>query len=364
MKMLVDLRKLSQNPSGIGIYAYNFVKGLMKVKELELFGVTDVLLSDEINELNEEGLKIISYNKKVDKNIEVFKYFDFINCIMKKENPEIFWEPNQIISKNLKKSNPKIKIMVTIHDIFPITTPKYYSLKYRIYFKYFLKKSIHNSDYIIYVSNFTKNETNKYFKESLNKKNFISYNIVNKPRYEFEVNDGNYFLYIGNIEKRKGVHVLLEAYKKYLDDGGDKLLKIAGSMRDKEIQNRMNDLIEKYPNKIEYLGYINDEIKWKLLYNCSAFVFPSYAEGFGIPPVEALIIGKPVILSNLEIFKEICCENNNFFDLEDNLDITCRNLEFLMKNFLNQHHEDYVKISNLYGIESLICKVKSFILNK
>ncbi|MCI1714266.1 glycosyltransferase family 4 protein [Clostridium sp.] len=364
MKILVDLRKLSQNPSGIGIYIYNFVKGLMKYKELDIFGVTDVLLSDEIIELNNKGLKIISYNRKVDKNIEVFKYFDFIDNVIKRENPEIFWEPNQIVSKNLKKNNPKIKVMITIHDIFPITTPEYYSLKYRLYFKYFLKKSINNCDYIIYVSNFTKNQTNQYFKESLNKKDFVSYNIVDKPKYRFRFDDGNYFLYIGNIEKRKGVHVLLESYKKYIDDGGDKLLKIAGSIRDKKIENRMNDLIEKYPNKIEYLGYINDEIKWKLLYKCSAFIFPSYAEGFGIPPVEALIIGKPVILSNLDVFKEICGLNNNYFSLNNDLIDTYKNLELKMKDFFNLEYKGVIKLEKKYELEYLSDKFKSFIWRK
>ena len=326
MKILVDLRKLSEKPSGIGIYTYNFIKGLMEYKELNIIGVTDVMLSYEINKLNKAGLKIISYNKKVDKNIEIFKYFNFLDDVIKRENPEIFWEPNMIMPKNFKKNNPKIKIMLTIHDIFPITIPEYYSLKYKIYFIHFLKKSIHNCDYIVYVSNFTKIQTNRYFKESLNKNDFISYNIVNKLESEFKINDYNYFLYIGNIEKRKGVHILLGAYEEYLKNGGCKSLKIAGNMRDKQIKNKMNDLINKHPNRLEYLGYIDEKTKCKLIYNCSAFIFPSYAEGFGIPPIEALNIGKRVIVSDLNIFHEIIKDGCNYFTLDNDYSKSIKNL--------------------------------------
>ncbi|MBE6067123.1 MAG: glycosyltransferase family 4 protein [Clostridium lundense] len=359
-KLLVNLRKLSVKPSGIGMYTYNFVNGMLEYDDFEIIGITDVMQSSEIKSLKQKGMKIIKYNKKVDKNFEVFKYFDFIEELIIKEQPDFFWEPNQIIPKNMKRKCPKTKIIVTIHDIFPITTPQFYSMKYRIYFKYFQKKTIKNADAIIYVSNFSKEETNNVFKESKNKPSFISYNIVNKPKFEHELKNNNYFLYIGNIEKRKGVHLLLDAYELYKKDGGDEGLKIAGAIRDKEIQNKLNVLINEYPNHVEYCGYIDEERKWKLLAECSAFVFPSFAEGFGIPPLEAMFMKKSVIISNIEIFREIFGNHVNYFNL-DNYDNSINNVTKSLLYYNALSNESYNFIVNIYKNSLLIKKMIDFI---
>lgn len=355
MKIVVDLRKLSYKPSGIGMYTYNFVAALIKQKNIDIIGVTDVQESFELLNLQTNGLKIIEYGKKVDKNLEVFSYFNFINDILADESPDVFWEPNQIISKNIKKKNPKIKIIITIHDIFPVTLPQYYSLKYRIYFKYFQRKTIKNADYIIYVSKFSKNETTKFFEEAKFKKSFISYNIINVPKYDFNVSDENFFLFIGNIERRKGIEILLNAYEMYLKKDGEKNLKILGNLRDNTIKDRIDNLKDKYPLRVEYIGYADDETKWKLLSKCSALIFPSFAEGFGIPPIEALLLGKTVIASDLEIFREICGDFCTYFDI-----ISSNNVNDLCDIILNIKSKKN-NYSNLYTEEILINSMMEFL---
>lgn len=363
MKILVDLRKMSYNPSGIGVYINNFVNSIINKKDIEIIGITDVLIGKEIKELKSRKIKIIEYGKKVDKNFEVFKYFDFIDTAIGTENVDVFWEPNQIITKNLKINNPKVKIIITIHDIFPITEPKYYNLKYRVYFRHFEKKTIHNCDYIVYVSNLSKTQTNYYFKESLGKKDFISYNIVQKDNYNLTCEDKGYFLYIGNLERRKGVHILLSAYKKYLDNHGEKLLKIAGSIREEEIRTQLDEINSIYSGKINYLGYVDDKTKYELMYKCSAFVFPSFAEGFGIPAVEALLCGKKTIVSNIEIFKEILGNNENieYYDIYDNESKTVNNLVRVFINTDNSKMESVNKYTNEYESVDLGKKFAGFL---
>lgn len=312
----MDIRKLAHKPSGIGMYIYNFMKGLIGYEGIEIIGITDVLISNEIKELYNSNLKIIQYGKAVDSNFEVFRYFNFVEGVLLKEQPDYFWEPNFIITKNLKRKLKNTQIIITIMDLIPVLYNEYYPLKYRIYFRYFLKKTIKFTDMFIFISNEVREQCELKYKNMIYKPNLLNYVIVEKEEIE-KLEDKDYFLFIGNIEKRKGIEILLEAYMQYRTNKGSKKLKIIGSVRDENLLSK----IEEYKNNlnsIEYYGYVTEEDKNELIRNCSALVFPSYVEGFGIPSLEALFWYKPIIVSNIAVFKEILGDCANYFKLDIN----------------------------------------------
>lgn len=363
MRLLVDIRKLSNKPSGIGIYIYNFIKELMNYKEIEIIAVTDVLLSNEILELKSLGLRIIEYSKEVNNNIEVFKYFKFVEKVIEREKIESFWEPNFIIPRNLKKKFQNVRFIVTVFDLIPITNPKFVSIKYRIYFKHFLKKTLKNIDSVIYISNTVKNQCESMYKFMCNKSVLMNYVIIDEERKEnLELIDKNYFLFIGNIEERKGIRILLEAYKMYVKNGGDKKLKIAGSIRDTDIEQLINSEILNSNKRIEYLGYVDRNKKEELIESSSALIFPSYIEGFGIPPVEAIAKGKPIIVSDIEIFKEILEDSANYFKISDDFNRSALNLYRAMNEFKNNDLQKSKRILEKYKSKILTKKLAEFIL--
>ena len=364
MRLLVDIRKLSNRPSGIGIYIYNFIKEIMNYREIEITAITDVLLSDEILELKSLNLKFIEYGKEVNSNIEVFKYFRFVEEVIKREKPKCFWEPNFIIPRNLKRKFKDIRFIVTVFDLIPITNPEFVSIKYRIYFKYFLKKTLKNIDSIIYISNTVKNQCEKMYKFISDKPSLMNYVIINKEIKEREeLIDNNYFLFIGNIEERKGIRVLLEAYKMYFKNGGSKKLKIVGSIRDVRIQELINNMILDFGENIEYLGYVDIRKKEELIEKSSALIFPSYIEGFGIPPVEAIAKGKPVIVSNIEIFKEILGDSATYFDISDDFNNSICSLYEAMIEYKDNNNLDITeRILEKYNGKVLTEKLVDFIL--
>lgn len=330
MKILVDVRKLSRKPSGIGLYVYNFLNSIIN-SDIEIILVSDVIESCQLKELKSKGIEILCFGSQVDKNIGVFSYFKYIQRIINDIKPNIFWEPNNIIPIKLK--NPHGKIMVTIHDIFPITSKEHYGFAYRNYFNLSIKKTIKVSDALVYVSKETKNEVEKRFENARSKLNFISYNIVEVENCNMaEIKDNSYFLFVGNLEKRKGIDLLLKAFDLYINEGGGKQLYIAGALRDQTIKS-MIDKVNEQKECIKYFGYINNEEKEKLLSECSVFVFPSRAEGFGIPPIEALIYKKPCIVSNLNIFREILGESVNYFDIVENEKDTVINLMNVLSDY-------------------------------
>lgn len=359
MRILVDLRKISSKPSGIGIYTYNFVKALTKFKDIEIIGVSDILESEEILDLNRK-INISLYGVKVDKTYIVVRYFKFIQSKINEYKPDLFWETNNIMP--IKITNSYGKIMTTIHDIFPITSRENYKLMYRLYFRYCIKKTIKYSDNLVYVSNFTKSEVEKFFLQAKYKSNYISYNIVEINENSVELSeDNNYLLFIGNIEKRKGVDILIKAFKLYKDAGGEKKLYICGSIRDQSILEDIN-IMKKIGLDIEYKGYVSNKEKNELINKSSALVFPSRAEGFGIPIIESIAMNKKCIISNISVFKEVIGDNAIYFDLVDSVDTSAVNLKNAMLSYATSNIKCNKRIISKYNMNNLGTKFYNYIL--
>lgn len=361
--LIINLRKLSNNPTGIGMYTYNLVNALLKISSIKIIGITDVMFSKEIKYLKKH-IKIISYGKEVKKNIEVFKYYTFIRKILKQEYATFFWEPNNIIPGYLKLKN--VKIITTIHDFFAITDKKYISKLYRLYFVIMMYFTLIQTQIIICVSFKTTTDLLSLYKNIIkNKFVYTIYNIVNFPS---SINQNNfveeYYLYIGTLNKRKGGHLLLEAYYRYvLEVDNPKKLILAGKIEDNSFNIKIQKINKIKPKIIEYYGYIDTDIKNNLLKNCNAFIFPSLAEGFGIPPIEALYYNKPLILSNLPIFYEILGLNNNYFVIENDENKTIENLKecFTKQLILNTSRN---KIINSVLEANILKQLKEVLMNE
>jgi glycosyltransferase involved in cell wall biosynthesis len=312
VKILIDARTLGRRPSGVGMYLYNFICGLLQEKEIQMELVSDVAESTEIQKLKAAQLPLHLYGNTIEKSAGVYAYFHFVQKVIDEVKPDIFWEGNNLIPVVLK--NPGGKIIVTVHDIFPVTAPDGYGRIYPYYFRWNLQKTLRHTDAVLYDSWYSKNSTETHFPYAKKVPSFLAYAII-EPVPELEVTDENYFLYIGNLEKRKGTDLLIEAYVKYRQAGGKKKLLLAGKIRSEEITG----LLKKYQDVdgLCYQGYLSVEEKYKAYAGCSAFVFPSRAEGFGMPVIEALSYEKEVLVSELEIFRELVGDAVHYFSLSD-----------------------------------------------
>lgn len=311
MKLLIDARSLGEKPSGIGIYIYMNCIYMIKENNIEIALVTDVCESDEIKKLMGMGTKVFSIGKKIKKSLSLIAYYRFVQKCIYKYKPDVFWEANQMTL--IKMKNPFGILATTIHDVFPITCPKYFGMVYPIYFRYCLNKTLRTFDCIIYDSLESKNECEKVCKTS-KIPSHIGYAIVRRPP-EINLKNNESFLYIGNLENRKGTDILLEAFEEYIKNGGDRSLRLVGKIRDKDIDIKIQTMLHKYPNQLKYLGYISEKEKEMEYASCGTFVFPSRAEGFGIPIIEAMCYRKKIIASNLSIFKEIVGDSIKLFDI-------------------------------------------------
>ena len=110
---------------------------------------------------------------------------------------------------------------------------------------------------------------------------------------------GDFILYIGRLDVNKNVHEIIDAVSRLRRPMP---LVIAGGGYE---ENDLKERVRQTGISCSFLGHVTDARKWELIRGCAFMVFPSSFEGFGIPPAEALVCGKPCICSDIPILKEV-----------------------------------------------------------
>jgi glycosyltransferase involved in cell wall biosynthesis len=203
------------------------------------------------------------------------------------------------------------KKVVTIHDMVIRRFPETMNARTRFVLGLTLHKTVKRADIIIAVSEFSKQEILKYYPCSAPKLKVI-YQGINLNAYHAGISreeirrvcstyniTGNYILYLGTLEPRKNIERLIEAYALLQSRQAETpVLVIAGKKgwRFEGIFRRVEAL--GLEGGVFFTGYIPDQDKPALLAGAQFFCFPSLYEGFGLPPLEAMACGTPVLVSN------------------------------------------------------------------
>lgn len=211
------------------------------------------------------------------------------------------------------------KRLLVVYDTVIKDHPETMSFKTRTMLKLTLKRSIKRADRIITISEFSRQQIIKHFGVSPDRVVIIPC-AADENRF-FPVSDreavresvcpkygigGKYFLYLGNLEPRKNITRLVEAYSEALKQRPDlPLLAIAGGKgwQYDEIFGRVEQL--GLSDRVIFTGYVDDDDVPLLMNGAEAFCFPSLYEGFGMPPLEAMSCGVPVIVSNTSSLPEV-----------------------------------------------------------
>lgn len=206
----------------------------------------------------------------------------------------------------------RIKKVMTIHDLNFLYEEKS-DWKQKNYLQKH-QKNIDQADHIVAISEFTKQDILKYLKVG-NKPITVIYNgcaedVVlpgTKPAYQ----PARPFLFaLGTVNPKKNFHVLVPLLM-----GNDYELIIAGRT-DEDYKNKIlaQAVLHNVADRVKVIGPVSDQDKPWYYQHCDAFLFPSIAEGFGIPPIEAMRFGKPTFLSNSTSLPEIGGKYAYYFD--------------------------------------------------
>ena len=342
-KILIDSISLLSSLTGIGRYTYEISKRIKDNNSFDAFfyyGYFSKTLLSPYKKSDIKNLKFLIFKNQFAKKI-VRKILIASNKIFSKE-VDLYWQPNFIPNTNIKAK----KIITSVHD-FSFILYKDFHPKERIeYFEKYFFKNIVKSDLIITGSNFTKQEILKRlnFDEEQVKVIYHGidnslFKIYNDIELTFEL-PKKFILSVGSIEPRKNLIGLLKAYNRLpIHIKNEYHLVLAGfkGWNNKEIM----DLINKNKKYIHYLGYISD-IELAKVYNlASLFVYPSFYEGFGLPPLEAMACGTPVITSNVSSLPEVggdavvYCNPYDVDDIRDKIELVINN-ENLQKEMIQK----------------------------
>ena len=214
------------------------------------------------------------------------------------------------------------KTVVTVHDMVYKTYPETVRGRTKYMLQLGLKKSLVRADRIVTDSEFSKSEICRYFPQFQDKIRVVycgvntkRFHPIDDPEKIREVRekyalDRDYFLYLGTVEPRKNLVRLIEAYQIFIQ--GKKTppyLVLAGGKGwlNSDIYQKATALgIEK---NVKFTEYIPEELLCPLMCGALAFVFPSIYEGFGMPPLEAMACGVPVLASNAASLPEVVGED-------------------------------------------------------
>jgi len=205
-----------------------------------------------------------------------------------------------------------------IHDLIPLKST-FIPDNPKIFLKR-LKTALEKSKLVLCVSEFSRRECLEMFPEyeeklvtiyqpapiyEEEKKLALNKDVQNSILQVLNLERNNFLFYVGVLEKRKNIKRLIEAFLSVYSKIKIPLV-LAGSLGfgSEEFRHYLEN--KKYRKKIIYLGYVNNIEKLVLMKTSRAFVFPSLKEGFGLPVLEAMALGTPVLTSNVSSLPEVC----------------------------------------------------------
>lgn len=312
-KIAIDGIFLSKKITGIQRYAIEITKEIDKINQDNIQFILVVPNWCEIpNEFNLTSIQIVRYGNhegRMWEQIDLLKYLkihDLKGLYFENTIPILYRHGYVVVHDVSLRANSNL-FKNSLNNIMSI------------FWRRFLYRCIVYSKMpIITVSNFSKNEIQKYYdidedrihivRNAWQHINSIVETVNMVEKYPF-LKEKKYFFALSTLAPNKNLNWILHAAKNNPND----MFVIAGGGKLKE---NIGDEYKKLKN-IYFLGYVSDSDAKALMHNCKAFLFPSFYEGFGIPPMEALASGAPAIIVSdtpcmHEIYKDIASYINPY----------------------------------------------------
>ena len=294
MRIVVDCRLIGQ--SGIGTFIENVLVHMIENKN---FSFTLIGNKQNLKEyVHLDNCKIIECN------IKSFTLKELFHFPIKAINEcDAYFTPNFNIPMGIN-----VPIYSTIHDIVFFESDNFCSQAKLLIYKWFVKRALRISTKVFTVSNFSRERIHNYFNTS--KEIEVIYNGINQELKNYKKahkskNQRKGIVFLGNLKRHKGIHLLLEAYNKLQEKKDDVPLTIIGNFNFRTKDTEIINLLQNDKSKINFVTNASNQEVYDIISKSEVLVSPSYYEGFGIPPLEAMYLNTNVIISDIDVYKEI-----------------------------------------------------------
>lgn len=304
-------------PSGITVVR-NIVNEVIKLNGVDIVLLCDKRDSDRISEI----LK----NKHASNKVSVVYLrnpFNFTTNLflrasfLKKLDVDVAVFQNFIPLFRTKSC----KYVAYIHDFLYIDYPQFFTFVERIVYR-FITYSAKKADHVITITNSEKERIKKHARIGDDNISYVYHGVSDNffPCEESKKREikkrlnlpSRYILFVGRLNVRKNIRTLLEAYT-LLKDKSIKVVIVGGE--NAKVYNLKKEVVRlNISEDVIKLGYVSNQNLYEILAASEVFVFPTFAEGFGLPPLEAMKSGVPTIVSNTTSMPEVCGDASLYFN--------------------------------------------------
>jgi len=310
--------------TGTEYYSYEIIKGITRSKKYKfrLYSKTPINYLPKSENIENKVMRFPRLWSQFRLSLEIFL-----------NSPDVLFEPAHTIPLYHGK-----KVVVTLHDVGFRYYPQLYTPLERYYHHFCMAFSVKHATQIIAVSNATKEDLVKLYKADKNKITVI-YHGFDQKRYKPIQKDEKvspeikkylpYIYFIGRLEAKKNVKKLVRAYgnlrRNYPNIRHKLVLAGRPGYQYEEIKDEILNLPPDIQKDVIETGYVPDDIVSNFMRFASVFAFPSNFEGFGMPLLEAMASGVPIVASDKTSIPEVVqdagylCDPDDTEALEDGL---------------------------------------------
>lgn len=298
----INGRFLTRRVTGVDRYAREIVAELDKLSG----GVTACILIPE-------KAKLVDCPRY--KQIEIVRFGSREGYAWEQLDLPRYAGSRSALTVNLCNTAPIRNAGITcIHDMSVRANPIFYNWKFRLVYNVLFYWEMRTARTVITVSDFSRREIERYYPGARGKIGVVpnAWQHVERVKSDAAVlaqNDlepGSYYFAMSSLAPNKNLRWIVETARL----NPRERIAVAGGVNSKVFGEHE---IPKADN-VTYLGYVTDEGAKALMEGCKGFLFPTFYEGFGIPPMEALACGAPVAVSDTEVMREVYGNSAHYVD--------------------------------------------------
>lgn len=305
---------LDLQSAGVHVYTREIIKALANIETKHEYIIVRVNRSAEpttFEELPIPYIKIPGY--------KAYRLFWQLPRLLAKRKVDVVVEPAHFGPFNLPQH---IKRVTFIHDLTPLLFPQYHVYHSQLLQRLFLPSILRRAAHVITNSAHTRQDLIQFFPFTANKSTAT---LLGKDRIYRPVEDAKvletygiqppYWLCVGTIEPRKNIKVLLAAFDRLkAETNGPHQLVLLGKKgwKSEDIYQRIQD--SPFREAIHLPGYVEREALPVIYSMAEVFIYPSFYEGFGLPVLEAMSCGVPVLTADVSSLPEVGGEGALYFD--------------------------------------------------
>lgn len=304
MRVAVDGRELCRDElNSLGL----FLKALIELiaNEAEVLVLVPVAMKTKITD---GAIEVRVRGREFRNGLGLLGYHRWMRRMVKESRPDIFYEINHYLPFKM----PGTISVTTIHDLYVLHEFNRHGLAYRLMYKMLVARTLRNSTIVIARSKATLEELRSVY--HVQREIFVNPHAVSveEPGQDRELGGRGYILCLGRVNRWKGIDRVVELYVGGLFESGLELV-LAGPVEDQALGRQIEDLIQA-GHRITVTGYVSDDQRNRLVANCDLFLYPSRYDGFGVPPLEAAILRRRMVVNDIPVLHESLGDEARFVD--------------------------------------------------